>query len=230
VPAHPDDETIISGTLAMLASKGCHIKVIYITSGDDGPDATGQGLHGASLAGVREQEAHASLRSIGIAESPVFLGFPDGEVFNHREEIQLALIDLLKEIRPAVVISFGPEGITGSRDHIMTGLAADSAFDLTDSGKILLHMAHSKSLVPIAESGVDVDKSAIDLSVKVTGYTDERVHSFDAHHTQFPQRARKAYKVLVHTRRFEQFIIAGDRDADQLLQKCFNVKHRREAS
>jgi LmbE family N-acetylglucosaminyl deacetylase len=224
VLAHPDDETIISGTLAMLTYKGCRIQVIYVTSGDDGPDETGQGLHGESLSRVREQEAKKSLGAIGIKKPPVFLGFPDGEVLNHTKEIQLALIKLLNEIRPAVVISFGPDGITGSRDHIMTGFAADSAFNLTDSGRLLLHMAHTKSLVPISESGVDVAKRAIDLSVKVTGYTDERVHSFDAHYTQFPQRARTAYKVLVHTRRFEQFIIAGNRDADQLLQKCFNVK------
>lgn len=230
VLAHPDDETIISGSLAMLASKGSNILVIYITSGDDGPDETGQGLHGESLAGIREQEAKASLCAIGIEEPPVFLGFPDGQVLDHMEEIQLSVINLFNEMEPGVVISFGPDGITGSPDHIMTGLAADSAFDVTGSGKLMLHMAHSKSLVPISESGVDVDKRAIDLSVKVTHYTNERVKSFDAHHTQFPQRARTAYKVMVHTRRFEQFIVARNRNADLLLQKCFNLKHRKETA
>jgi hypothetical protein len=48
---------------------------------------------------------------------------------------------------------------------------------------------------------------------------DERVHSFDAHHTQFPLPARTAYKVLVHTRRFEQFIIAEM----FLLSTLFNI-------
>jgi len=33
--------------------------------------------------------------------------------------------------------------------------------------KLLRHMAHSKSLVPLAESGIDVDKRAIAVSVKV---------------------------------------------------------------
>jgi len=53
--AHPDDETIISGTLAMLATKGCDISVVYVTSGDDGPDETGQSLHGESLADVLDE-------------------------------------------------------------------------------------------------------------------------------------------------------------------------------
>ena len=41
VLAHPDDETILSGTLSMLTEKGFDITMVYVTSGDDGPDETG---------------------------------------------------------------------------------------------------------------------------------------------------------------------------------------------
>ncbi len=61
----------------------------------------------------------------------------------------------------------------------------------------------------------------IDLPVDVLDYTNERVEAFDAHHTQFPKRARVAYNVLVHARKTEDFIIARNRKADILLQKCF---------
>jgi N-acetylglucosamine malate deacetylase 2 len=57
VLAHPDDETLISGTLAKLISRGCEVHVVYATSGDDGPDKTGHDLHGDTLAKLREQEA-----------------------------------------------------------------------------------------------------------------------------------------------------------------------------
>ena len=224
VLAHPDDETIISGTLAMLSSKGCDIKVVYVTAGDDGPDETGQRLHGARLAEVREQEAQAALQAIGIQQLPIFLRYPDGHVSDHVDDIKHELYILLNGIEPGVVIGFGPDGITGDWDHTMTGLATDFAFDLTDSGKLLLHMAHTESLIPISATSVDVSEHAVDLPVNVSDYTDERVQAFDAHHTQFPKRARIAYKVLVHTRRTEEFIISRNRNADYLLYKCFDTE------
>ncbi len=56
-------------------------------------------------------------------------------------------------------------------------------------------------------------------------FTDEKVQAFDAaHHTQFPKRARVAYNVLVHARKTEEFIIARNRNADILLQKCFDIR------
>ena len=225
VLAHPDDETIISGTLTMLSAKGCDIKVVYVTSGDDGPDVTEQGLHGKSLAEVREKEVQAALQAIGIQQRPIFLKYPDSHVSDHADDILHALYNLLNEIEPMVVIGFGPDGITGDWDHAMTGLATDFAFDLIDSGKLLLHMAHTKSLIPISESSVDVSEHAVDLRVNVSDYTDQRVQAFDAHHTQFPKGARVAYKVLVHTRRTEEFIISRNRNADDLLYKCFNTEH-----
>ena len=224
VLAHPDDETIISGTLALLSVKGCDIKVVYVTSGDDGPDETGQGLHGESLAQTREQEAQAALQAIGIQQRPIFLKYPDSHVPDHVDEIKHALYNLLNEIKPVVVISFGPDGITGDWDHTMTGLATDFAFDLTDSGKLLLHMAHTKSMIPISATSVDVSEYAVDLRVNVSDYTDARVQAFGAHHTQFPKRARIAYKVLVHTRRTEEFIISRNRNANDLLHKCFDTE------
>ena len=223
--AHPDDETIISGTLAKLALKGCPVTVVYVTSGDDGPDETGQGLHGEALAEVREKEAQTALRAIGIQKSPIFLKYPDSYVPDYTEDIQHALCNLFKEIKPVLVISFGPDGITDDWDHKMTGFATDFAFDHTDHGKLLLHMAHTESLIPISETSVDVSEHAIDLPVNVSDFTDERVKAFEAHHTQFPKRARIAYRVLVHTRKTEEFIIARNRNAEKLLQKCFDVKH-----
>lgn len=228
VLAHPDDETIISGTLAKLKSKGYNITVVYATSGDDGPDETGQGLHGDALAGVREKEAQTALQALGIINPPIFLKFPDSYVPNHTEEIQHALYNLFNKIKPIVVISFGPDGITDDWDHKMTGFATDFAFDLTDSGKLLLHMAITESMIPISAFSVYVSEHAVNLPVNVSDYNDERLKAFNAHHTQFPKRARIAYKGLVHARRIEEFIIARNRDADSLMHNCFDISRHKD--
>ena len=227
VLAHPDDETIISGTLAKLTSKGCLITIVYVTSGDDGPDETGQGLHGKELADVREKEAQAALQAIGIQKPPIFLKYPDSHVPNHTEEIQHTLYNLLNEIKPVVVIGFGPDGITDDWDHKMTGFATDFAFDLTDSGKLLLHMAITESWVPFYVTGVDVSEQAVNIRVNVSDFAAERVQAHESHHTQFSKGGRFMYKTLIHTMRTEEFIIARNRDADNLLQKCFDIRHHK---
>lgn len=171
VLAHPDDETIISGTLAMLGARGFNITVVYVTSGDDGPDETGKGLHGDALGVEREKEALQALQAIGIKNPPVFLRFPDSHVPKHVEAVKHALYDLFNEMTPQVVIGFGPDGITDDWDHKMTGFATDFAFDLTDSGRLLLHMAITKSLSPMYAMGVDVSRHAVNVRVNVAKYT-----------------------------------------------------------
>jgi LmbE family N-acetylglucosaminyl deacetylase len=221
VLAHPDDETMISGTLSMLADKGFDIAVIYATSGDDGPDETGRGLYGKALAEVREQEAVQALQAIGIKNPPVFLGYPDGHVHEHADSLQQKLHELFGQILPRVVISFGPDGITGGADHQCTGYAADRAFNLSDSGSLLLHMAITRPISPFYATGVPVPRDAVDVFVKVSGYNKQRVQAVESHPTQFNDRVRSSYKVLVHTMRKEKFIVAANRDGDEWLKRCF---------
>jgi LmbE family N-acetylglucosaminyl deacetylase len=219
--AHPDDETIISGTLVKLKEQGFNIVVIYITSGDDGPDMTGRGLYGKSLAEQRELEAKNALHGLEINAPPVFLRYPDGHVHEHLVSIQKDLHTLLNEIRPVIVIGFGPDGITGDRDHIAAGMATDSAFNGTANGRLLLHMAITEPLSPYYANGVPVPKEMVDLQVKVTRYRSQRIKAVEAHETQFSKRVRTAYKLYVRGMRKEKYIIANNRYADDLLAACF---------
>ena len=224
VLAHPDDETIISGTLAKLVSKGCTITVVYVTSGDGGIDGTGRGLHGDALAEERENEARRALQAVGIRQPPIFLEYRDGHVPEHTKEIQDDLQRLFNEIQPEVVVSFGPDGITGDWDHKMTGFATDSAFDMTEPGKLLLHMAITNTYVPMYANGVDVPGKSVNMRVKVSDFKDERIQVVEAHKTQFSGGARLMYKAFVNVMRSEAFIIARNREANALLQKCFDIK------
>jgi len=220
--AHPDDETIISGTLAMLSSQGFDMTVVYVTSGDDGPDMTGKGLHGNALAKEREKEALHALQALGIKTSPFFLRFPDGHVYQYVDSVQQTLEDLLEKIKPQIIISFGPDGITGDWDHMSTGTATDMAFDQTNSGSLLLHMAITKPFPPFYANGVAVPKNMVDVQVKVSRYSRQRALAVEAHQTQFNNRVRSAYKVYVHTMRKEKFIIARNRNADDWLERYFS--------
>jgi len=220
--AHPDDETIIGGTLAKLKDQGFELTVVYITSGDDGPDQTGRGLYGDALADEREKEAIQALEALGIPTPPVFLKFPDGHVHQYLDSVRGTLLTLFEQVKPQILISFGPDGITGDWDHKATGQASEMAFDLCSSGNLLLHMAITKPFPPFYANGVAVSRDSVDVRVKVSRYNKMRAQAMGAHHTQFNSRARSAYRVFVHAMRKEKYIIARDRNATEYLERYFS--------
>jgi LmbE family N-acetylglucosaminyl deacetylase len=221
IVTHPDDETLISGTLAKLNAQGCDITIVFVTSGDDGPDRTGQGLYGASLADVRESEAERSLKQIGISNQALFLGFPDSFVSEHKDELSIQLLNIFQEYEPEVVISFGPDGVTNSMDHISTGSVADQVFDTTNTGKLLLHMAISQSANKIYPIPAPVANHLIDLKVRVSEYKRVRIKSNKAHLTQFGFGNRLFWRLFVLRYPFEEFIIFRNHDGEEILRDCF---------
>src|SRR6478609_1132889 len=73
VGAHPDDpESGCGGTLAMYASQGHQVTVVYLTRGERGI----QGKSDAEAAAIRTAEAESACRILGAR--PVFAGQIDG--------------------------------------------------------------------------------------------------------------------------------------------------------
>jgi len=221
IVSHPDDETLISGTLAKLNAQGCDITIVFVTSGDDGPDRTGKGLYGAALAKVREAEAEKSLKQIGILNQPLFLRYPDGHISERKEELSDQLFNVFQDYNPEVVISFGPDGVTNSMDHITTGSVADHVFDTSNTGKLLLHMAISQKANEIYPIPAPVANHLIDLKVRVSEYKRVRIRSNKAHLTQFGFGNRLFWRLFVNRYPFEEFTIFRDHDSELILRNCF---------
>jgi N-acetyl-1-D-myo-inositol-2-amino-2-deoxy-alpha-D-glucopyranoside deacetylase len=139
VHAHPDDETLTTGaTIAHYASRGADVRVVTCTLGEEG-EVIGDrwarlSVDGADqLGGYRIGELSAALRELGVDE-PVFLGgagrwrdsgmagtpprgtqrFVDADP---RDAVG-ALVAIIRELRPHVVVSYDPEGGYGHPDHI----------------------------------------------------------------------------------------------------------------
>jgi LmbE family N-acetylglucosaminyl deacetylase len=77
VAPHPDDDAIgCGGTLARLAARGAHISVVYVTDGS-ASHPNSRRFPPAVLRDVRENEARAALRKLGVRTEPAFLRAPD---------------------------------------------------------------------------------------------------------------------------------------------------------
>jgi LmbE family N-acetylglucosaminyl deacetylase len=129
--AHPDDEAFgTGGTMARYAAEGCDVYVVTATRGEAGeivvPDLTSP----ANLPFVREEELRCACEIYGI-HPPRFLEYPDGLLsIIHQGQAVGKLVRLIRELRPHVLVTFGPDGIYGHYDHIAVHRWATIAFDL----------------------------------------------------------------------------------------------------
>lgn len=128
--AHPDDDTYgVGGSLALHPAESVAITVVMATSGEAGHIADPSLATRETLGQVREDEDLASWRALGLEPDVRFLRHGDGRLGDlPRERLAADVLAVLEEVRPHVVITFGPDGITGHEDHVAIGAAATEAF------------------------------------------------------------------------------------------------------
>jgi LmbE family N-acetylglucosaminyl deacetylase len=126
--AHPDDEVFVAGgTLAKYAAEGAEIMVISSTRGQAGQIRDSRIATRRTLGAVREQELHLSSARLGVQHS-VCWDYGDGMLQNvDRELLIYDAVAAIRDFRPDIVISFGPDGGYGHPDHIvMCQVAAEA--------------------------------------------------------------------------------------------------------
>jgi LmbE family N-acetylglucosaminyl deacetylase len=153
--AHPDDESYATyGTVALHRhDTQFRLVVLHATEGDGGEVAPGVPLSPEGLGAQRRREDDAAWQAIGrVPDRHEWLGHRDGHVADVPHDVLVGQISrFLADERPDVVVTFGPDGITGHPDHICVGAATDEAFHLVrGSGgpglHRLLHCAIRESL------------------------------------------------------------------------------------
>jgi LmbE family N-acetylglucosaminyl deacetylase len=132
--AHPDDETFgPGGTLAALAAAGHPVHLLCATRGEAGTIGESASLGRERLAAVREEELRAACLALGL-RPPRQLGLPDGGLADLDPDLLLRpFLRMIRAVRPAVIVTFHANGISGHRDHRtvtrLAGLAFERAAD-----------------------------------------------------------------------------------------------------
>ncbi len=147
--AHPDDECYLSaGMMALARDAGARVVCVTATRGERGTDDP-QTWPPDRLAPVREKELERSMGILGVEEHR-WLDHCDGELAEVPDEVGVAqLEEIIAEVRPDTVVTFGPDGMTGHSDHITVGRWATIAARRGEDGTRVLHAA--------ADSGVMTD-------------------------------------------------------------------------
>lgn len=120
--AHPDDERVIGPLLSRLAREGRETHLVIATDGSKGTRDFAKIPAGAALAAARTKEATCAANRLGVRKLHL-LGLPDGGLasFDELGRLRSALVPIIDSIKPAAIITFGPEGGTGHPDHRLVG-------------------------------------------------------------------------------------------------------------
>jgi LmbE family N-acetylglucosaminyl deacetylase len=163
--AHPDDEAYLSGGLMALArDAGSRVVCVTATRGELGtPDP--QVWPPERLSAERTVEMARCLDVLGVAEHH-WLGYRDGGCSAVPADAAIArLCEVIDDVRPDTVLTFGPDGITGHEDHRTVGDWTAAAFDrAAPAGSRLLQAAVPESRL-VRWGTIDED-----LGVFMTGY------------------------------------------------------------
>ncbi|MFO7167912.1 MAG: PIG-L family deacetylase [Chloroflexota bacterium] len=126
--AHPDDEVFVAGgTLAKYAAEGAEVMVISATRGQAGQIRDSRIATRRTLGAVREQELRRSAACLGVQHA-VCWDYGDGALQSlDREPLIRDAVAAIREFRPDIVLSFGPDGGYGHPDHIVMCAVAEEA-------------------------------------------------------------------------------------------------------
>ncbi len=130
VTAHPDDEAgAFGGSLLLYHERGVETSVICLTAGTAARNR-GTARTDEELAALRTAELAASCKLLKVSHHEV-LGYPDSKLVRvDSYQVVGDLVRRMRQLRPQVVLTFGPDGgLTGHLDHAMAGMFASLAFE-----------------------------------------------------------------------------------------------------
>jgi N-acetyl-1-D-myo-inositol-2-amino-2-deoxy-alpha-D-glucopyranoside deacetylase len=148
VHAHPDDESIETGaTMAKYAAEGAYVCLVTCTRGEEGeviPEDL-RHLSGDALGEHRTAELARACAALGVTDHR-FLGGAGrwrdsgmmGDPANDHprcfwraelDEAAAALVAIVREVRPQVIVTYDDNGFYGHPDHIQAHRVAWRAFE-----------------------------------------------------------------------------------------------------
>lgn len=140
--AHPDDEAFgPGGTIAKL-SKNNTVYILCATKGE-----AGKNFHTdreTPLQNLRTDEMKQSAKILGV-KKVIFLNYIDGTLSNNLYHKLAKSITLhLKKLKPDILLTFEPRGISGHIDHITVSLVTTFVFYKLTSIHYLYYYALSE--------------------------------------------------------------------------------------
>lgn len=233
VHAHPDDESLwTGGTIARYAAAGAQVTLVTCTLGEEGeiiPESLRELAAGSAdqLGGYRIGELRSACAALGVSDHR-WLGGPGrwrdsgmaGVPANSHprafaggdlDEQAATLLAVLEDVRPQVVVSYGPDGGYGHPDHIRAHEITMAACAKADGVARVFHAVTSRQATELGVAALAqvedlpyrlpasgelpvTDDSRITTTVSIADVLSVKLRALRAHPTQISvwQSARGA--------------------------------------
>ena len=185
--AHPDDETFrCGGTLALLAQRGVRVQVLTATRGQAGSRGDPPLCVQEELPAVRENELRCACAALGI-QPPILLDYQDSQISEaDPERIVSEILAVIHEVHPKMILTYGPDGVSGHPDHIAIGRFTTEAFhralDVVALHTIAVPQSVAKTLGMTQIHSVP--DHSISLTVDVSIVWNAKMSAIHCHQTQ----------------------------------------------
>jgi N-acetyl-1-D-myo-inositol-2-amino-2-deoxy-alpha-D-glucopyranoside deacetylase len=201
VHAHPDDESIGTGaTMAKYAAEGVQVTLVTCTLGELGEIIPPSLAHLAAdrddrLGEYRIGELAAACAALGVTDHR-FLGGPgrwrDSGMMGTRanddprcfwragtDEAATALLAVIREVRPQVLVTYDANGYYGHPDHIQAHRVAWRAFERARAERAGAELAAAKFYATAAP-----DSDQVTTEIDARAYLEPKLTAMRAHATQ----------------------------------------------
>ena len=202
--SHPDDEMSVGPLLAKYAKAGHVVYLVAITSGQKGVTAHANLPAGDQLGAAREEELRCAAKNLGI-KPPILLQFQDQGISTLpvMEQVAGRLREVIQQTKPQVLITWGPDGVTGHPDHRATSVLVSQVFQqralLQHQPQKLYYVVSPESKAPKAPPFGRLPfhtVSDIFITTEVNGreWLDAAYAAVECHKTQWDQTQLKRFK------------------------------------
>lgn len=211
--AHPDDEAFGPAGTIHTFTKTHDVYILCATKGQAGQDSRSE--VGVRLTHKRASELRESAKILGV-KKVYFLGFKDGTLSNNLYHKLAAKIQThLEKLRPEIVITFEPQGVSGHIDHITVSMVATFVCNKLSFIKELWYYAILKERSDMRKDYFiyfpqGYDKSEIDKTVNTKDVWDLKVKAMMAHESQ-KHDAESILKDAVNLPKEEYFLVKSQK-------------------
>ncbi len=190
VMAHPDDGEFGCGaTVAKWAAEGRDVFYCLVTDGQVG-DAGDETITSEELAGVRQVEAQAAARALGVRNDVIFLHYMDSRL-EPTLELRRDIARVIRQVKPDVVICQDPtvrwsgQGYINHPDHRAAGEATLAAIMPVASTRLAFPELAAEGLKAhnVREIYISSSQNA-DRWVDVEGFIEQKIAGLRAHKSQ----------------------------------------------
>ena len=137
--AHPDDETFVAGgILASAVQNGQKVICVTATHGEAGSQNEAKWPL-ATIGAVRAKELSAALKELGISQHHL-LTYADGCCCDvAKQEGCQCVVEFIDRYKPDSILTFGPDGLTGHKDHATVSRWVDLAVAKSPIAPVVYH-------------------------------------------------------------------------------------------